>query len=147
MRASEPCKQLIRDFEGCELKAYKCPADVLTIGYGHTGADVTEGMTITKEQAELLLDEDLGKVSKQVESVLEVDVNQNQFDAICSFVFNLGIGNFKKSTLLKKLAKSDFDGAAKEFLKWDKAGGKRLNGLTLRRQAEQRLFKAPIPED
>lgn len=143
MRASEGCKQLIRVFEGLNTKAYKCPAGVLTIGYGHTGSDVKEGQTITKDQAELLLSQDLGMVGRQVEHALDgMRVNQNQFDALCSFVFNLGIGRLEASTLLKKLKAGDIEGAANEFLRWNRAGGQVLDGLTRRRQAERRLFLA-----
>lgn len=143
MRASEGCKQLIRVFEGLNTKAYRCPAGVLTIGYGHTGPDVKEGQTITRDQAELLLNQDLGAVGRQVEHALDgMRVNQNQFDALCSFTFNLGIGRLETSTLLKKLKAGDYEGAANEFLRWNRAGGQILEGLTRRRQAERRLFLA-----
>ena len=143
MRASEGCKQLIRVFEGLNTKAYRCPAGVLTIGYGHTGPDVKEGQTITRDQAELLWNQELGAVGRQVEHALDgMRVNQNQFDALCSFTFNLGIGRLETSTLLKKLKAGDYEGAANEFLRWNRAGGQILEGLTRRRQAERRLFLA-----
>lgn len=143
MKASESCKQLIRVFEGLNTKAYKCPAGVWTIGYGHTGPDVKEGQTITKDQAELLLSQDLGAVGRQVEHALDgMRVNQNQFDALCSFTFNLGIGRLEASTLLKKLKTGDIDGAANEFLRWNRANGQILEGLNRRRQSERRLFLA-----
>lgn len=148
MKVSESCKQLIRDFEGLETVSYKpLPTEKhFTIGYGHYGPDVKEGQHITKDAAELLLTEDLAKVAKQVEEALDgVQVNQCQFDALCSFTFNLGASKFKSSTLLKKLRAGDIKGAANEFLKWDKARNESgqlvsLKGLTLRRQAERRLF-------
>ena len=143
MKASEACKQLIRVFEGLNTKAYKCPAGVWTIGYGHTGSDVKEGQTITKDRAELLLSQDLGMVGRQVEHALDgMRVNQNQFDALCSFVFNLGIGRLEASTLLKKLKAGDIKGAANEFLRWNRANGQILEGLNRRRQSERRLFLA-----
>lgn len=142
MRASEGCKQLIKVFEGLNTKAYKCPAGVWTIGYGST-AGVQEGQVITKDQAEILLDQDLGEVAQQVEHALDgTRVNQNQFDALCSFTFNLGAGNLEKSTLLKRVKAGDLKAAANEFLKWNRAGGQILDGLTRRRQAERRLFLA-----
>lgn len=147
MKVSESCKQLIRDFEGLETVSYKpLPTEKhFTIGYGHYGPDVKEGQHITKDAAELLLTADLAKVAKQVEEALDgVQVNQCQFDALCSFTFNLGIGNLSKSTLLKKIKEGDFQAAADEFLKWDRAGGQKLKGLTLRRQAERRLFLAEL---
>lgn len=148
MKPSDACKSIIRNFEGIRTRAYKCPAGVLSIGYGHTGPDVTEGMTISEGQAELLLDEDLGKVARQVEYALDgAPVNQNQLDALCAFVYNIGAGAFGLSTLLKLIKRGEMKKAADEFLKWNKAGGRELKGLTRRRQAERRLFLAGIPED
>ena len=146
MKPSESCKQLVRDFEGLNTKTYKCPAGVPTIGYGHTGPDVKMGMVITKDEAEVLLDHDLQQAGREVAHILDgISVTQTQFDALTDFVFNLGASKFKSSTLLKKLRAGDIKGAANEFLRWDKARNESgqlvaLKGLTLRRQAERRLF-------
>ena len=137
MKATDNCIQLIKRFEGLYLNAYVCPAGVLTIGYGHTKG-VKPGDEINEMQAEIYLMEDLEEVEKQLNH-LSLPVNQNQFDALCSFIFNLGIGNFMQSTLLKKLKAGDKT-AADEILRWDKSGGKVLPGLTARRKAEYDLF-------
>lgn len=131
--------KLIREFEGLELKAYKCPAGVLTIGYGHTKA-VTAGMVITESKAEELLREDLKWVEETINSKVVVGLTQNQYDALASFIYNVGSGAFAKSTLLRKLNAEDFVGASAEFKRWNKAGGKVLKGLVRRRKAEQELF-------
>lgn len=134
---------LIKKYEGCVLKAYKCPANVWTIGYGHTSG-VKEGQKITKTQAEEYLKKDLVKYEKSVNKLVIVDLNQNQFDALISFTYNVGMGNLGKSTLLKKLNDNNYIGASTEFLKWNKAvvNGKKkeLKGLTKRRKAEKKLF-------
>lgn len=140
MKISQKGIKLIQDFEGLELKAYKDSVGVLTIGWGSTGSHVTEGMTITKEQAEQLLKKDLERFEKGVSDLVKVPLNRNQFDALVSFSFNLGLGNLKSSTLLKKLNASDYTGASEEFERWNRAGGKVLKGLTRRRIAERDLF-------
>lgn len=131
---------LIKKFEGCRLKAYKCPAGIWTIGYGHTGPDVKEGLTITNYQAGALLVGDLHKFENAIKLCVRVPLIQNQFDALVAFTFNVGAGALQKSTLLKKLNAGDYTGAANEFLKWDKAGGVTLSGLTTRRKEERELF-------
>lgn len=140
MKISQKGVKLIQDFEGLELKAYKDSIGVLTIGYGSTGPHVSMGMTITKEQAEQLLKKDLERFEKGVSDLVKVPLNQNQFDSLVSFSFNLGLGNLRSSTLLKKLNASDYVGAAAEFHRWNRAGGKVLAGLTRRRIAERDLF-------
>ena len=137
MKATDNCVQLIKRFEGLYLKAYVCPAGVLTIGYGHTRG-VKPGDEINELQAELYLREDVEACEIQL-NYLTLPINQHQFDALCSFIFNLGIGNFMQSTLLKKLKAGDKT-AADEILRWDKSGGKVLPGLTARRKAEYDLF-------
>ena len=137
MKATDNCIQLIKRFEGLYLKAYVCPAGVLTIGYGHTRG-VKPGDEINELQAELYLREDVEACEIQL-NYLTLQINQHQFDALCSFIFNLGIGNFMQSTLLKKLKAGDKT-AADEILRWDKSGGKVLPGLTARRKAEYDLF-------
>ncbi len=140
MNISNKGINLIKQFEGLELKAYKDSVGVLTIGYGSTGPHVTVGMTITESQAETLLKKDLSRFEKGVDDLVTVPLNQNQFDALVSFSFNLGLGNLKSSTLLRKLNSLDYIGAANEIPRWDKAGGKILKGLTRRRLAEKELF-------
>ena len=137
MKATDKCVQLIKRFEGLYLKAYFCPAVVLTIGYGHTRG-VKPGEEINELQAEIYLKEDVEACEIQL-NYLTLPINQHQFDALCSFIFNLGIGNFMQSTLLKKLKAGDKT-AADEILRWDKSGGKVLPGLTARRKAEYDLF-------
>lgn len=141
MKISKKGLDLIKAFEGLELKAYKDSVGILTIGYGSTGSHVRPGMVITKEQAEELLKQDVSRFEGGVNDVVKVPLTQNQFDALVSFSFNLGLGNLKSSTLLRKLNASDYYGAANEFLRWNKAGGKVLNGLTRRRQAEKDMFE------
>lgn len=131
--------KLIKQFEGCKLTAYKCPAGVWTIGYGHT-AGVKQGQKISQAQADIYLKSDLKTFENAVNSCVKVSINRYQFDALVSFAYNCGAGALKTSTLLKKLNKKDFTGASKEFSKWNKANGKVLNGLTKRRAAEAELF-------
>jgi lysozyme len=133
-------KDIIRQCEGLRLKAYRCPAGKLTIGYGHTGADVKTGMTITAAEADALLSRDLIAAEMAVSGAVTVPISENQFSALVSFVFNLGAGNFCGSTLLKKLNANDIFGAADEFPRWNKVNGQVLAGLTRRRNAERTLF-------
>lgn len=140
MKISQKGIDLVKSFEGLELKAYKDSVGVLTIGWGSTGSHVTAGMTITREQAEQLLKKDLERFEKGVSDLVKAPLNQNQFDALVSFSFNLGLGSLKSSTLLKKLNAKDYQGAANEILRWNRAGGKVLKGLTRRRIAERDLF-------
>jgi lysozyme len=130
---------LIKHFEGCELEAYKCPAGVWTIGYGHIKG-VKEGMTITEVQAEEMLKSELNEYEGYINNLVTAELNQNQFDAMVSWVYNLGGGNLKASTLLKVLNEGDYAGVPAQMMRWNKAGGKVLEGLTRRRQAEADLF-------
>ena len=139
MKTSDVGIELIKKYEGCVLKAYKCPSGVWTIGYGHT-TGVKSGMKITKTQAVNYLKQDLSIYEKAVTDYVKVPLNQNQFDALVSFSFNCGVGALKTSTLLQKLNSSDYNGAANEFLKRNKSNGKVLNGLVRRRQEENELF-------
>ena len=142
MQTSETGLKLIAQFEGCELTAYKCPAGVLTIGYGHTGKDVKPGMTITEDTAFELLGKDIMKTETVVNKLLsrqiaQGNITQGMFDALVSFAYNCGTGNLQKSTLLKKVLANPQDSSiANEFAKWNKAGGKVLPGLVKRRKAE-----------
>lgn len=131
--------ELIKMFEGLKLKVYKCPKGKLSIGYGHTKT-VKPDMIITEEEANKLLLEDIKNVESHINKVIIVPLTQNQLDALCSFVYNVGVGNFKRSTLLKKLNKGLYEEAAKELLKWDKVNNKPLKGLTKRRKIEYEIF-------
>jgi lysozyme len=140
MHTSQKGLDLIKSFEGLRLSAYKCPADVWTIGYGTT-AGVKPGQNITKERAEELLREDVKRFEQQVMRLVKVPLTQGQFDALTSFVYNLGAGNLSNSTLLRLLNAGDYAGAAAQFDRWNKAGGKVLAGLVRRRAAERALFE------
>nr|WP_297164289.1 lysozyme [uncultured Dysgonomonas sp.] len=131
--------KLIQDFEGLELKAYKCPAGVWTIGYGHTKG-VKQGDVITPAQATAYLQADLADAEKTVNSQ-NLKINQNQYDALVSFTFNVGTGNFLKSTLLKKVKINPDDTSIRsEFAKWKYGSEKVLPGLVRRREAEANLY-------
>ncbi len=143
MKTSKKGIELIKEFEGCQLTAYRCPAGVWTIGYGHTNG-VQKGDKITKKQADAFLKEDIVKYENGVNKYVTVSLNQNQFDALVSFIYNIGIAAFQTSTLRRKLNAEDYTGAAKEFVRWNKSGGQVLNGLTRRRNAEKKLFETPV---
>lgn len=131
--------KLIQEFEGLELKAYKCPAGVWTIGYGHTKG-VKQGDVITPAQATAYLQADLADAEKAVNSQ-NLKISQNQYDALVSFTFNVGTGNFLKSTLLKKVKiNPDETSIRSEFAKWKYGSGKVLPGLVRRREAEANLY-------
>lgn len=156
MNVSENGVNLIKIFEGCRLEAYKCPSGVLTIGYGHTGAEVHVGMEITQTEADILLKKDLIVHCNNVLKLVKVPLSQNQFDALISLEFNIGYGNFQSSTLLRLLNNKDYKGAARRFLfenpnsktPEEKYKGcfvfdnkkKVLAGLVKRRKKEQELF-------
>jgi lysozyme len=143
---------LIEEFEGLFLTAYRDPIGILTIGWGHTGIDVQDGLTITKAEAESLLRGDIAEAENIVNRNCP-NVGQNQFDALVSFVFNVGPGvegvkdgfvtlrNGEPSTMLKLIRKNYFESAAEQFKYWNKAGGKMLPGLVRRRGAEAELFR------
>ncbi|MBI0276859.1 lysozyme [Hafnia alvei] len=144
MRASENGINLIKQFEGCRLTAYQDSVGVWTIGYGWTqpvdGKPVGKGMTITQQKADDLLKQGVIQYEAGVHGLVTVQLNQNQYDALVDFAYNLGVNALKGSTLLKKLNAGDYAGAANEFTKWNKADGKELAGLTRRREAEKSLF-------
>jgi lysozyme len=141
MKISLEGLSLIKRFEGCRLKAYKCSAGVLTIGYGHTGG-VTETDTITQDDANKLLQEDVAKFEEYVDDNVIVELNQGQFDALVAWTFNLGPGNLRESTMLKRLNEADYASVPSEMKRWNKAGGKTLDGLIRRRNAEALLFQS-----
>lgn len=144
MQTSEKGIALIKQFEGCKLTAYQDSVGVWTIGYGWTqpvdGKPIRAGMTIKQETAERLLKNGLVSYESDVSRLVKVGVNQGQFDALVSLTYNLGARSLSTSTLLRKLNAGDYAGAADEFMRWNKAGGKVLNGLTRRREAERALF-------
>ena len=138
--------ELIKKYEGFKAKAYLCPANVITIGYGSTyyedGSKVKlTDSPITQERATELLEALLVSYERSVDSYCVDTINQNQFDSLCSFAYNCGVGNLKSSTLLKKVNKNPNDPTIKdEFIKWNKGGGKVLTGLTKRRIEEAQLY-------
>ena len=143
MKISQEGLSLIKKFEGCELKAYLCKASVLTVGYGHTET-VHENMKITQETADKLLEQDIKHFEKHVNDLVEVDLEQNQFDALVAWTFNLGPTNLKNSTLLKVLNNKNYEDVPEQIKRWNKAtvDGERqvLEGLVRRREAESLLF-------
>lgn len=148
MNISQKGVDLVKHFEGLFLNAYLCPANVWTIGYGHTGikhndGTVRAGRKVTKQQAEQLLADDLNaKYAPDVRRFIAVPLTQDQFDALVSFHFNTGA--LGKSTLRRKLNAGDYSGAATEFAKWTRGGGKVLPGLVRRRRAERKLFESGV---
>ena len=147
MHISDEGLELIKHFEGCptddegNVVAYQDAVDVWTIGYGHT-KDVQEGDKWTKEKADFMLWRELeDEYEEYVNSYVHVPLNQNQFDALCSWVYNLGPANLKKSSLLRKLNNGDYEEVPQQIKRWNKAGGKVLEGLVRRREAEALLFE------
>lgn len=136
---------LVKHFEGCKLTAYRCPAGVLTIGYGHTGPDVREGLTITQARAEELLTADLQPLASFITKMVVLPLAQHQLDALACFVFNVGRGAFEQSTMLGYLRGGQWASAAGEFQRWVKADGRVLPGLVSRRAAERSLFEDKKP--
>ncbi|MEZ5894456.1 MAG: lysozyme [Parvularculaceae bacterium] len=147
MKTSENGIELIKRFEGLELEAYQDIAGIWTIGYGHTGPDVEPGMKISERDAEGLLRSDLRSREDAISSAVKKSLNQNEFDALVSFVYNVGAAAFRGSTALKRLNRGDRIGAADALTWWNKAtvGGvlREVLGLTRRRAAERALFLAP----
>ena len=134
---------LIKPYEGCHLKAYKCPAGVWTIGWGQTGKDIKEGLVWTQEQADSALEKSVAKFTEGVLKLVKVRLRPEQIGALVSFAYNVGLGNLEKSTLLKLVnAKADTEDIVKQFLVWNKAGGKVLMGLLYRRASEALMFKS-----
>ncbi len=140
MNISQNGINLIKKFEGCRLTAYKCPAGVWTIGYGHTGSIAGPNVKITQETANSLLSQDLIVHSNNVSRLVKVPLTQNQFDALVSFEFNVGFGALKSSTLLRLLNQKKYNEAANQFDRWIYANKKILQGLVNRRKEEKALF-------
>lgn len=146
MRISQKGIDLIKYFTECNLSSYYNTANVLAIGYGHTGKDVKRNMKITQEQAEALLQNDLAHVEYMlnVRFVGDLKLKQNQYDAVCSFVYSVGVHAFLKSTMFALLMKKDYENASNQFARWNKVnkdGRKEVSQkLTTRRVAEKELF-------
>jgi lysozyme len=145
MKLNKAGADLIKEFEGCKLKAYQCSAKKWTIGYGNTfyedGKPVLPGHAITQQKAEQLFELIANDFANRVAKLVTSNVTPNQFGALVSFAYNCGIANLQKSTLLKKVNANHNDPTIRaEFLKWNKAGGKVLAGLTRRREAEANLY-------
>ena len=140
MKTSEEGKALIKKFEGCELEAYKCPAGVWTIGYGHTKG-VQQGDVWSQANADEMLDIELEEYEGYINDLVKVELQQHQFDALVAWVYNLGAGNLISSTLLVKLNAGDYIDVQHEIQRWNKANGEVLEGLVRRRKAEALLFE------
>jgi lysozyme len=146
MEVNKAGRDLIKQFEGCKLKAYRCPALLWTIGYGNTfyedGTKVKEGDVITQARAEELLNNIVDAFAKQVDVLVKSNVTANNFSAIVSFAFNVGMGNFRKSTLLRKVNANPKDPSiSAEFKKWVRANDRVMQGLVRRREAEAKLYE------
>jgi lysozyme len=146
MKLSKVGADLVKKYEGCKLKAYLCPANKWTIGWGHTGG-VKQGQVITQAQADALFDKDIQRFVDGVNKLVKVEINQNQFDALVSFAYNCGVTALQKSTLLEYVNKKQFSKAAAEFDLWTKGNGKVLHGLVRRRDEEQALFLSIVKEE
>lgn len=147
MKTSANGINMICGFEGLELKAYDDGVGVWTIGYGTTiinGIKVKKGDTCTIEQAKSYMAQDLKKFESAVDTSVKVTITQNQFDALVSLAYNIGTGAFKSSTLLKKLNAKDYKGAVAQFDRWNRAGGKVMQGLINRRAKERKLFEKAL---
>ena len=145
MKTSDKGLNLIKQFEGCHLKPYQDPIGLWTIGWGHLIGDgkslpIEWFREITQDEADELLKKDLMRFERGVLRLCPLNLTQSRFDALVSFAFNLGLGSLQISTLRKKHNRGDILGATQEFVKWNKAGGKPLRGLTMRREAEQALY-------
>ena len=147
MKTSPLGVALIKQFEGLRTGAYLDAAGIWTIGYGHTGAEVRSGSRIDAAQADALLRGDLAQAEETIHALVTRPLAQASFDALASFVFNVGAAAFAGSTLLRKLNGGDIEGAAAEFERWRYAGGRVLPGLLRRRIAERTLFLSPHPVD
>lgn len=152
MKTSEEIQNFIKNQEGLRLNAYLCPARVWTIGYGHTGADVCKGKVITKEQAESYFRNDVAIHENNVSKLVKVPLNQHQFDALVSFEYNIGYGQFASSTLLRLLNQKKYSEAAEQFGRWVYAKVRQpsgeyktvaLPGLVKRRKYERDFFVRP----
>lgn len=143
MQYSKHGMELTKQFESCKLTTYLDIKGIPTIGWGHTGPDVTIGLTITQARADELLLADCASAVATVNRCVHIAITQNEFDALVDFAFNVGNHALETSTLIKLLNAGDFHGAAEEFHKWDHASGKEVAGLLRRRLAERDEFNTP----
>lgn len=140
MNINDAGLEIIKRNEGCELNAYFDVVGIPTIGYGHT-ANVSMGMTVTQEEADEMLKDDLDLFEQGVEKAIgESAVTENQFSAMVSLSYNIGLTAFRRSTVLRKHLEEDYEAAANAFLMWNKAGGRVFTGLTRRRHEERQLY-------
>lgn len=151
MNINKATLDLVKEFEGCNLTAYRDPVGIWTIGYGTTaraglGIIPTGGMTITQAEADQLLADGLNKFADQIRPMITADLNDNQFGACVSLAYNVGVYGFGRSTVLEKINDGDYSKAADAILLWNKAGGKVLKGLVRRREAERKLFLTQVFE-
>jgi lysozyme len=150
-KINEAGMRLIMQSEGCRLRAYPDPANApprgdgtpWTCGWGSTGTDIKEGVTWTQEQCDKRLMEDLAKFEKAVDELITYPLSSNQFSSVVCFVYNIGVGAFKKSTMLRLINSGDLVGASRQFALWVRANGRVMAGLVTRRQAEMNLFQRP----
>jgi len=142
MNMSDNGLELLQDIEGTRYTAYLDTGGVWTIGVGHTGPEVVEGLRIDDLQVLAWLKEDVQEAEDAVNGNVKVPLTQNQFDALVSFVFNVGVDAFKKSTMLRMLNAGDYTGAMGQFKRWNMDNGKVFAGLTKRRELEAKLFEA-----
>ncbi len=145
MRCNDEGVNLIKKYEGCSLSVYLDPINICTIGFGSTYGLVGNRLDsshrdITEDEAEYLLKRELRSTENAVARMVNSPLTKNQFSALCCLVYNIGSGNFRRSTVRMKLNRQDFKGASKEFPKWRRAGGKILRGLVIRREQERKLF-------
>jgi lysozyme len=143
-RYSQEGFALTKQFEGCKLTAYADQGGVWTIGYGHTGPAVHAGLTMTQAEVDSCLEGDLASAVACVNKLVTANINQNQFDALVDFVFNLGCGSLRTSQLLREVNSGNFDAAAAQFQRWAHVGSVLVPGLLRRRQAEAALFSKPV---
>lgn len=141
MLYSKDGMRLTESFESCRLEAYQDLRGIWTIGWGHTGPEVVDGLVWTQEQADAQLLLDVQNAVDHVNRLVSVPLSQEEFDSLVDFVYNAGGGAFKDSTMLRKLNAGDYAGAANEFDRWDHADGTVVSGLLRRREAETNLFK------
>lgn len=146
MKINKEGLSIIKQCEGCRLKAYLCPSLIPTIGYGHT-TGVKLGDIITQADAYRYLLQDIKRFEQAVSALVKVPINENQFSALVSFAFNIGVGNLKSSTLLKKLNLRDYKGCSNEFDRWVYGSNKKpLEGLKKRRKLERELFNKSVTQ-
>lgn len=145
MKVDAAGERLIKSFEGCKLAAYPDPAtggDPWTIGYGATGPDIKKGLVWTQAQADARFTHDVGKFAAKVVALLgSAPTTQGQFNALVSLAYNIGTGNLASSTLLRLHKAKDYEGAANQFGKWNRANGQVMTGLTRRRAAEAKMYR------